>query len=79
MKSTPLSKGGRCAAMPWRSGVRKFVAVYAALALALGSGCVLSFPSSTFAEENPEGAQVEAVSGEAASDGSEMADGGSLV
>ncbi len=54
----------------------KAVAVYAALALALGSGCVLSFPSSTFAEENPEGAQVEAVSGEAASDGSEMADGG---
>lgn len=58
----------------------KAVAVYAALALALGSGCVLSFPSSTFAEENPEGAQVEAVNGETASNGSEMADGGgSLV
>lgn len=57
----------------------KAVAVYAALALALGSGCVLSFPPSTFAEENPEGAQVEAVSDETASNESEMADGGSLV
>ena len=76
MKSTPLPKGGRCAATPWRSGARKFVAVYAALALALGSGGVLSFPSSTFAEENPEGAQFEAVNGEAMPGGSEMADGG---